>query len=71
MKGKQSLLLVLFSTPVCTTVLLGLLTLAARWQTERVVTLLLSTEILAPALIFGPALTAYFSGKSDKWRYIQ
>ena len=40
-------------------------------RVERVITLILSTEILAPALTFGLALAVHFASKLRTWRYLQ
>jgi ABC-type spermidine/putrescine transport system permease subunit II len=40
-------------------------------RVDGAITLILSTEILAPALIFGLALVFHFASKSHTWRYLQ
>jgi ABC-type dipeptide/oligopeptide/nickel transport system permease component len=40
-------------------------------RVARVITLILSTEILTPAFIFGLVLVVYFTSKSRTWRYLQ
>ncbi|HUH96362.1 MAG TPA: hypothetical protein VLZ89_03330 [Anaerolineales bacterium] len=53
----------------CSIFLLAALTLSSGGQAERIITLILSAEILTPALILGFALAIYFASRSHKWRY--
>ena len=69
MKGRELILAGLSLTLVCTILLLASLVMISYEQAERTVTLILSAEILTPAIIFGLALAVYFSRKSHQWRY--
>jgi ABC-type spermidine/putrescine transport system permease subunit II len=71
MKARKLILVGLSLTLACTFLPLVALVIASHEQAERAITLILSTEIFTPALIFGLALTIYFSCKPHKWRYQQ
>jgi hypothetical protein len=68
MKGRKIVLGGLVLMAALTMYLLASFNLPARESVERIMTLILSTEILTPALILGLASVAYFFSKSQKWR---
>jgi hypothetical protein len=71
MKGSKLVLAGSLLMLACIIFLLAPLTVSSHGQVEWIITLILSTEILTPALIFGLALVVYFTSKSHKRRYLQ
>ncbi len=69
MKERKLVLAVLFLILACMIFLLASLAASSCEQTERILTLILSAEILTPALILGFALVIHLVSKSHKWRY--
>ena len=71
MKGWKLVLAGLSLALACMLPTLASFVAAFYWRVGRAITFILSTEILAPALIFGLALVVHFASKSHTWRYLQ
>ncbi len=66
MKERKMILLYSFLTMVCIIMMILPLVIVSRAQEERIIVLLLSTEILTPTLILGAALIIQNLVKHEK-----
>lgn len=66
MKERKMILLYSFLTAACIIMMISPLVIVSREQVERMIVLLLSTEILTPTLILGTALIIQNLVKHEK-----
>ena len=66
MKERKMILLYSFLTAACVIMMISPLVIVSREQVERMIVLLLSTEILTPTLILGTALIIQNLVKHEK-----